>query len=114
MISSTPGYENQPEVLKLFKRSISRPNTKSVTELKSSNEDESRRKSIFYLAGGLNPAILSPIIDGTEDTEGSAVPTEKTKPISPVPKFLEELRRNEQFKFRQASLEALESEKDEE
>ena len=53
-------------------------------------------------------------VHGSGTVEGSAVPTEKTKPISPVPKFLEELRRNEQFKFRQASLEALESEKDEE
>ena len=65
-----------------------------------------------YLAGGLDPTSPSPIVDGTEDTEASAVPTEESKATSPIPiKFLEELRKNEQFKYRQASLE---SEKDEE
>ena len=90
-INNSTGYENQSEVLKLF-----RPNTRSVPELKSSNEQESETKSMFFLAGGLDPTSPSPIVDGTEDTEASAVPTEESKANSSVPiKFLEELRKNE-------------------
>ena len=102
VISTTLGYENQPEVLKLFRKSSSRPKTVPVQELKSSNEEESRRKSIP--AGGLDPTSPSPIVDATEDKEASAVPTEESKATSRVPiKFLEELCKNEQFK---ASLES--------
>ena len=70
--------------------------------LKSSNKQDEGRTS------------LSTIVDGTEDMEASAVPTEDTKASAVPNKFLEELCKNEQFKYRQASLEALESEKDEE
>ena len=103
-----PGYENQPEILGLFRSSNSRPNTRSV-ELKSSKEQEARRKSMLHLAEKLS-------LTNQDGTEANAVPTEETKATFAVPKpaFLEELCKNEQYKFRQASIEALESEKDEE
>ena len=124
VISSTLGYENQPEVLKLFRRSSSRPITRSV-ELKCPNEQEIRRKSMFYLDTALDPTSPHPIVNSTEDTEASAVARAESKatcpispkatcPISPISIFLEDLRKNEQFRYRKASLEALESEKDEE
>ena len=72
VISSTLGYENQPEVLKLFRRSSSRPNTRSV-ELKCPSEQETRRKSMLHLDSALDPTSPHPIVNSTEDTEASAV-----------------------------------------
>ena len=111
VISLTLGYENQPEVLELFRRSSSGSST-SVTSgarssiasiafltLKSPKKRESRNGP-------------STIVDGKEDKKVSAVPAEYRKASAVPNKFLEELRKNEQFKHRQASLETLENEKD--
>ena len=71
---------------------------------------------MFYLDSALDPTSPHPIVNSTEDTEASAIATSESKATcpSPIPKFLEDLRKNEQFRYRKASLEALESEKDEE
>ena len=71
---------------------------------------------MFYLDTALDPTSPHPIVNSTEDTEASAVARAESKatcPISPISIFLEDLRKNEQFRYRKASLEALESEKDE-
>ena len=108
----TLGYENQPEVLELFRRSSPGSST-SVTSgarssiasiafltLKSPKKRESRN----------GPSTIG---DVKEDKKVSAVPAEYRKASAVPNKFLEELRKNEQFKHRQASLETLENEKDE-
>ena len=65
---------------------------------------------MFHLAEKLSQ-------NSPDGTEANAVPTEETTATFALPKptkqFLEELCKNEQYKFRQASIEALESEKDE-
>ena len=112
VMSLTLGYENQPEVLELFRRSSSGSSTSVTSGARSSIA------SIAFLA------LKSPkkresrngpstIVDGTEDRKVSAVPAEHRKASAVPNKFLEELRKNEQFKHRQASLETLENEKDE-
>ena len=78
---------------------------------------------MLHLDSALDPTSPHPIVNSTEDTEASAVARAESKatcPISPKatcpisPIFLEDLRKNEQFRYRKPSLEVLESEKDEE
>ena len=138
MISSILGYENQPEVLKLFKSSSIRS-----TEPKSLKKEESQRgNSVFYPPGGLSPTRpRSTSVGGdTRSTEPRSLNKEEAvrrsylsgglspsrprstslgggreeRKASAVPKnFLDELRKNEQFRSRLVSLESLQREKDE-
>ena len=93
------GYENQPEVLKLFKSS----STRSTEPKNLKREERQRKSSVSYLPGGLSPSRpRSTSVGGREEKKASAVPNN----------FLEELRKNKQFRSRLASLESLQREKD--
>ena len=92
VIPSIPGYENQPEVLKLFKSS----STRSTEPKNLKREERQRKRSVSYLPGGLSPSRprSTSVGGGREERKASAVPNN----------FLEELRKNEQFRSRLASL----------